>query len=283
MNINNFSRDSGKKVKSGDLILNVTDNGKGKPVLLVHGFPDSSAVWRNQIPALTGAGYRVIAPDNRGFGLSGMPAGTGNYKIRLIADDLLAILDYFNIRKTALVAHDWGVPPSWQFVNDHPDRVSCFTTISMGNPAAYLRYGRLSQLLCGWYTLSLQFPGLSELFLKSFHWHVFRMIVQDHPETERWIFDLSRENALTSGISWYRANIFRVAFGNTLKSAVPTLGIWSDRDIYLTEKQMISSGRYVNNDWHYQKIRNATHWIMLDRPDELNAGLLNFFSRYWPA
>ena len=283
MNIKNFSRQPGKKIKSGNITLNVTDTGKGKPVLMVHGFPDSGHVWRYQVETLTAAGYRVIAPDNRGFGLSDKPSGVKNYKMNLIVQDLVTILDQLEIERAALVAHDWGVPPSWLLVNDHPERISCITSISMGNPAAYLRYGRISQLIRGWYTLSLQFPVLSELFLKSFDWYVFRMIVRDHPETERWICDLSRENALTSGINWYRANIFRVGLGKALKSTIPTMGIWSDEDIYLTEKQMVKSEKYVNSEWIYEKIQQSSHWIMLDKPDELNSCLLKFLRKYWPV
>ena len=277
-----FDREAGRKITSGPLTLNVIDAGKGMPVLMVHGFPDSGLVWRKQAPALIAAGYRVLAPDNRGYGLSDRPPGVASYRLENVVGDLLTVMDRLKVRRTALVAHDWGVPPAWQLVNDHPERISCFVSISVGNPAAYRAAG-LSQALRGWYTMFFQLRGLAEWYLRRKNWRGARRLTDNHEESARWIADLSRPGALTAALNWYRANMFRQIFKKAPVATMPVMGIWSDGDRYLTEQQVRESGHFVKNAWRYEKITGASHWAMLDRPDEVNGLLLDFFRQYWPA
>src|SRR4029453_7656930 len=97
-----------RSIEVGAVRLQVTDEGEGPPVLLLHGFPDSARLWRNQIPALVQAGFRVIAPDLRGFGDSEKPAEVAQYGLPIILQDVLALLAQLGIERTHVVAHDWG-------------------------------------------------------------------------------------------------------------------------------------------------------------------------------
>src|SRR4029077_981300 len=103
--------------------LHVEDQGSGKPVLLLHGWPDSSYLWRNQIPFLVANGFRAIAPDQRGFGCSDRPEGVAEYFLQNAVADLVGILDALGIDKADIVAHDWGAAVAWLTAAAHPNRV----------------------------------------------------------------------------------------------------------------------------------------------------------------
>ena len=102
----------------------VVDHGKGPAVLLLHGFPDDRHLWRYQIGPLASAGFRVIAPDLRGFGDAPRPADPKEYGIPLVIGDVLGILDALGIQRVQLVAHDWGAAVGWRLAAVNPDRVS---------------------------------------------------------------------------------------------------------------------------------------------------------------
>src|SRR5947199_8562136 len=103
----------GKKYRVNGIEMNVVIEGQGPDLLLLHGFPDSNAVWRHQIPALVAAGYRVIAPDLRGFGETDAPAGKERYAASLLAGDVVGILDAVAAKRLRLVEHDWGAALGW--------------------------------------------------------------------------------------------------------------------------------------------------------------------------
>ena len=104
------------RFRSGGVELTVTIAGTGPPLLLLHGFPDSAEVWRFQLPVLVAAGYRVIAPDMRGFGRSDAPADKAAYQIDLILDDILELLRSLEITEpVGLIGHDWGAAVGWIF------------------------------------------------------------------------------------------------------------------------------------------------------------------------
>lgn len=274
----------GKTVVRDGITLNVIDEGQGPAVLLVHGFPDSSLLWRHQVQALTSAGYRVIAPDNRGFGRSDAPVGVEHYTLDEFADDLVAILDACGVDRAAVVGHDWGAGISWALVDKIDKRASCFVTMSVGAPQAYAECDDIRQKEISWYILMLQIEHVAEQMLSAADWKVFRQWARDHAETEHWISDLSREGRLTSMISIYRANVMPMLLSaKQYLSTVPTLGLWSTGDHYLVEEQVIASGRHVQSDWQYEKVQDASHWMMLDRPDHINRLLLNFIGKHPPV
>jgi pimeloyl-ACP methyl ester carboxylesterase len=125
-----------RRLRVNDVELNVVVQGRGRDVLLVHGFPDDHTVWHNQIPALVDAGYRVIALDTRGCGESEIKPRKGDYAIDKLVADLVALLDALGIAKVRLVGHDWGALQAWCFAMEHPERVDRYIAMSVGHPAA---------------------------------------------------------------------------------------------------------------------------------------------------
>src|ERR1051325_7145839 len=115
------------------LNFNVLDEGSGRAVLLLHGFPDSSSLWRHQIPVLLAAGFRVIVPDLRGFGESDKPTETEAYALPIIVEDIIGLLDTLNLERPDVVSHDWGAVVGWALAALHPNRVDRFVALSNGH------------------------------------------------------------------------------------------------------------------------------------------------------
>jgi pimeloyl-ACP methyl ester carboxylesterase len=153
--------------------LAVLDEGEGQPVLLLHGFPDSSRVWRYQVPALIAAGMRVIAPDLRGFGESDKPEAVEEYAIAQSVADMVALLDGLGIERTHLVGHDFGAALAWVFAATVPARVEHLAVMSVGNPNAS-RTRSIEQREKGWYQLLFQFTGVAEELLMRDDWKLLR-------------------------------------------------------------------------------------------------------------
>ena len=265
-----------QKIAVNGVTLNVIIEGEGPDVLLVHGFPDSHQVWRHQIPALVAAGYRVIAPDIRGFGDSEAPVGSGSYLVENFVSDLAGLLDTLAIDKVRLVCHDWGAVIGWAFTIAHPERVDRLVPMSVGHPAAYPR-GGLAQKLKGYYVLICASPA-GERFLKLFNWRMFRLVLNYPPETAHWQAEMSRPGRLYAAIGIYRDNLHLVLPRAYPNVTVPVMGIWSSGDHALSRKQMFISGEYVDAPWRYEQIDGASHWLQLDAPDSINTLLLDYLA-----
>lgn len=266
----------GRRMTINSLSMNVLVQGEGEPVLLLHGFPDSNFLWRGVIPRLTEAGYRVIAPDQRGFGLSEAPEGVEHYDMNLIASDAVTILDELGIGKAKLVAHDWGAMIGWLLAGTYPDRFESYVAISVGHPKAYAAAG-FEQKRKGWYVLFFQLRGIAEKVFMADDWSIFRKTVENHPELDHWIEDLSRPGRLAAGMDWYRANLSKLWKTEFPRVKIPVFGIWSTGDVALAEDQMIGSAAYVDASWQYERLEDISHWVPVDAPDTLSDLIISYY------
>ncbi|HEX5360410.1 MAG TPA: alpha/beta hydrolase [Fluviicoccus sp.] len=259
--------------------MNVLDAGSGPAVLLVHGFPDTHAVWRQQIPALVAAGFRVIAPDTRGCGETDLSPDVADYAIDRLTDDLLALLDALHIDRAAVIAHDWGAMIAWRLAIFHPERVRQLAVLSVGHPRAYAA-GGFMQKLRGYYILFLQWRGGAEFLARQADWWLFRAMTRFPGEFAQWREQLSRPGRLTAGANYYRANLGMLWDRRDYpKVRVPVLGIWSSNDLFLVESQMRQSGREVAAPWRYERVEGANHWLQLTAPEQVNRLLTDFLIR----
>jgi pimeloyl-ACP methyl ester carboxylesterase len=273
----------GETYRVNGIDMNVLIEGEGPEVLLVHGFPDSIAVWRHQIPALVAAGYRVIAPDQRGFGLTEAPIDTKAYAIDNYVADLAALLDTLGVEKVRLVCHDWAAAVGWQFCMKHPDRIDRYVAIAVGHPTAYA-HGSLLQKLKAYYIIFFQIKGLSEWMVTQSDWWLWRKMLRYDPEMAQWKAELSRPGRLTAAINIYRANASLLLPKDWPKVPVPVMGVWGEDDVALAEDQMIASEKYVTGPWRYERIGNkAGHWLMLSAPEQLNPLLLDYLYQELPV
>src|SRR5215472_1915120 len=132
--------------------------GEGRPVVLLHGFPDSGRLWRHQVPALADAGFQVIVPDLRGYGRSDKPEPVDAYSIPVLAGDVMAILAQMGIGKAHVVGHDWGAALAWAIASFAPGSVDHLVVMSVGHPATFRR--TMTQREKSWYMLLFQFEGI---------------------------------------------------------------------------------------------------------------------------
>ena len=268
-----------RRVAGDGVTLAVVDEGEGRPVLLLHGFPDSSQVWRDPVPALVKSGMRVIAPDLRGFGESDKPEAVEEYAVSRSVADVLALLDGLGIERAHVVGHDWGAAVAWVLAAFAPTRVERLVAMSAGHPNA-LRSPSIEQREKAWYQLLFQFAGAAEELLMRDDCKLFRDLLRGDGDLERYLADLSRPGALTAALGWYRANAApdrELERRSALPAvAAPTLGLWSSGDNYLTEDGMLRSAEHVTGPWRYERIEGASHWMQRDVPARINELLLEF-------
>jgi pimeloyl-ACP methyl ester carboxylesterase len=254
--------------------------GEGRPVVLLHGFPDSGRLWRHQVPALAAAGFRVIVPDLRGYGKSGQPEAVGAYSVALLAGDVQAVLAAEQVSRAHVVGHDWGAALAWVLATFAPDHVDHLAVLSVGHPATFLR--TLEQRQLSWYMLLFLFPGVAERWLSEHNWANFRSWAR-HPDADQVIADLDATGSLIPGLNWYRANMRPEAWAapppRLPPVPAPAMGIWSTGDMALSEVQMTDSAQSTAGPFRYERLDGPGHWMQLDAPDQVNELLLDFLPR----
>ena len=252
--------------------------GEGRPVVLLHGFPDSGRLWRHQVPALAQAGFRVIVPDLRGYGDSDKPHEVEAYRMQALAGDVLAVMSDAGAERAHIVGHDWGAALAWGVAARAGDHVDHLVVLSVGHPATMRAHG-YTQHEKSWYMLLFQFVGIAEEWLSGDGWKNFRAWSR-HPDADAVIAELEANGSLTPALNYYRANLppeVWVLPGRPLPAVeAPTMGVWSTGDIALTEPQMMDSAQNVSGPWRYERLEGPGHWMQLEAPDEVNRLLIDF-------
>ncbi|MET3134874.1 pimeloyl-ACP methyl ester carboxylesterase [Oxalobacteraceae bacterium GrIS 1.11] len=271
-----------KTVRVHGLDFPVLDVGKGPVVLLLHGFPDSHQVWRKQVGPLVRAGFRVVAPDLRGFGDAPIFPEVSDYRLSKVLGDVVGLLDVLEIKQARVVGHDWGAVVSWYLAANYPDRVERLMVMSVGAPWNP-EFNSIAQREKSWYSLFFQFEGVAEAQMQKNDWALFRGLSRNEGDTEAAIEHFARPGTLTAGLNWYRANSKPLMPSPDGPPAPPTVkcdvvGVWSERDHYLTEAQMETSGELVSGKWRYERVDGAGHWMMLERPHHVTALILDFLA-----
>ena len=258
------------------------EHGEGPAVLLLHGFPDSKYLWRHQIKPIAEAGYRVIAPDLRGYGDAPKPDSVSGYALSLVLQDLEGLLDELDISQAHIVGHDWGGTVAWLFAGRYPDRSISVTGLTVGAPGASGRRG-LEQLEKFWYIFFFQNEGPAEEWLRRDDWQGLRLWTRETGDLEKHMEDLARPGALTAALNWYRANFSPASLNSTSsppRITVPAMGIAAENDPFLLELHVKNSHEMIDASWEYHLVKDASHWLMLDKPDEVTELLISFFAKH---
>ena len=194
--------------------LKVAFGGAGEPIILLHGFPESHRTWRHILPNLA-ADFRVVAPDQRGFGGSDKPQEMEAYKTDRVVEDLIALADALDIGRFTLVGHDWGGAAAWLAALRHPDRVERLVIVNAPHPLVFQRtvIDDAAQRAASQYINAFRNPGMElgikamgyeRFFEKSFGSHVDLRLIPDS-ERQTYIDDWSQPGAMTAMLNWYRA------------------------------------------------------------------------------
>ena len=262
----------------------------GQPVILLHGFPEFWRGWAKQIEPLTEAGYRVIAPDQRGYNLSDKPKGVKAYSLDKLTDDILGLMDAFGHEKVNLIGHDWGAVVAWAFAIWHPERLRKLGILNVPHPAVmmnFLRRGDPEQLRRSWYVFAFQIPWLPEAIMRSDNWRgaerVLRGSGKIHTFTNEDMTEYkkawSQPGAMTAMINWYRAIVrHRPKMPQGSRVKVPTLMIWGMQDVALSHRMARLSIDYCD-DGKLVLFEEATHWVQHDETEAVNQLLLEFLSK----
>jgi pimeloyl-ACP methyl ester carboxylesterase len=266
------------EITANGLRFYIVDEGQGMPVVLLHGFPDTSHLWRNQIAALVDAGYRAIAPDLRGRGRSERPERVESYRLTNVVADVAAIMDVLGVERAHVVGHDWGAATAWLFASLRPQQVNRLIVASVGHPSTRGKPS-IEELQKGWYRLLFLFPGI-EATLQQDDWYLMRTLLQSGSDLEQYLQDLSEPGALTAGLNWYRANLaaerLNAPPAQLPSIQAPTMGVFSTGDLYLTEDAMVRSAEFVKGPWRYERIEGVSHWIPANAPEQFNRLMLDF-------
>ncbi len=254
------------------LRFDVVDAGPadGPVVIALHGFPQTSASWRHVVPNLTERGYRVLAPDQRGYSPGARPPAVSAYTLDRLAGDVLALADAAGADQFDVLGHDWGGGVAWYLGSRHADRVRTITVASTPHPRALIAALPHGQALRSWYMGLFQLPGLPEWLLRAgdqavARWALARMHTPDQEAT----LTLLEDPATARGaVNWYRA-AFRPGAPGPGRVGVPTTYVWSDQDPALGRYAAEATAGWVDADYRFVVLAGVSHWIPDERPGDL--------------
>jgi pimeloyl-ACP methyl ester carboxylesterase len=276
-----------EQYRRNDLTFDVLDAGPpdGPVVVLLHGFPQHYDSWNAVIGRLTAAGYRCLAPNQRGYSAGARPPRRRDYRIPELVADLGALIDASGARRVHLVGHDWGAAVAWAAAAEMPARLATVSPISVPHPAAFLKSFITSrQGLASWYMYLFQLPRIPEWLLTRRKGAVVAEVLRRGGQTraaaERDAQAMREPGALTAAINWYRAMPLSNPRAISQKVSVPTLYVWSDQDIALLPKSAHNTARYVSGEYRFEVLSGVSHWIPDEQPDKLADLLLDWFAAH---
>jgi pimeloyl-ACP methyl ester carboxylesterase len=286
-----------------------TGPGDGRPVLFLHGFPQTSYSWHHQLDAVGAAGYRGLAFDQRGYSPKARPETVDDYRIGELVGDVLAVADAWDLDRFDLVGHDWGAMVAWVVAARHPDRVRTLTAVSVPHPhafaAAFGGGGSGGSDGAGG-TGTDEGTGDADQRQRSAYIEVFRAeggvaerallgeggtgtglramfdasgLSSDTEEVSRFVAAMLEPGAMTAALNWYRATE-----PNSLTDVgaitVPTLYVWSDGDIALGRRAAESTVDWVSGPYTFEVLEGVSHWIPETAPGDLNRLLLEHLAAH---
>ncbi len=247
----------------------------GRPVLLLHGFPEAAIAWEHPVAVLGRAGYRAVAFDQRGYSPGVRPERAAEYGMESLVGDVLAVADALGFGRFDLVGHDWGGAVAWWTAYEHADRVRTLTAVSTPHPRAlaealqtdedqHLRSGYMTE----WRQSSTEKRMLADnagALRRMFEWHV------PPSRVDEYLRRLAEPGALTAALNWYRAGRAGGAIGQV---AVPTMYVWSTEDPAFGSTAAFDTSKWVSGPYRFEMLEDVSHWVPEQVPEILTALLL---------
>ncbi len=268
--------------------LHFVEAGRGPLVVLLHGFPEFWYAFRHQLQGLAAAGYRVIAPDLRGYNLSSKPRGVSRYGLVHLVDDVAALIENAGERRAHVVGHDWGGGIAWAFAMRHPDSLHKLVVLNCPHPQRLARgLLRPSQLAKSWYFFFFQLPGVPEWLLARKRYELLIASLRDElavpsalseADFERYREAYAQPFAMTAMLNYYRAMLRLRGVVRWRRVTAPVLVLWGARDRHLEARLAAPPPRWVPHA-ELEMFDDASHWLHHEQPQRVNARLLEFFSR----
>jgi pimeloyl-ACP methyl ester carboxylesterase len=271
------------QVDVGDLTFDVRVDGPedGRPVLLLHGFPETSLSWAAVTPLLTAAGLRTYAPDQLGYSPGARPADVGAYALPGLAQVTADLMTALDLPRADVVGHDWGANVAWALAAWHPDRVRSLTAVSVPHPAAYTAAYRADpeqKERSAYIRLFWQAGKAEEVLLEDGARRLRRMFGSEGETgvpaeaVDEYVAVLSAPGALTAALNWYRAMSSKDRLDPV---TVPTTYVWSDEDIAIGRTAAEACADHVAGDYRFVHLPGISHWIPEQAPAQLADAILD--------
>jgi pimeloyl-ACP methyl ester carboxylesterase len=263
-------------------VANLT--GEGSPLILLHGFPETSGMWEPLIDAAAAAGYRVVAFDQRGYSPGARPDQLEAYALPELHADVLAIADAAGFERFHLAGHDWGSVVGWSVAGSEPDRVLSWTSLSIPHGGA-ITAARESDEPPG-YIRVLRTRGLAETLMSAFGMRLLWEMYAEMPPAlaEEYVGMLREPGALTAVIRWYRALPFEQQGSEALsapKIEPPVLYIWGNRDmpVFVGPRVQAEHAGFMAGPFESIEL-DAGHWLMQEQTEAVVEATLAHLERF---
>ena len=282
-------------IETNNLTFEVNTCGTGdRLALCLHGFPECAYSWRLQMPMLADLGYRVWAPNLRGYGKTTRPINVADYKITHLVHDVADLVDAAQAKSVVLIAHDWGGAIAWFFAIRQLRPLQGLIVLNIPHPAIFIEMmKRPPQLLRSWYIFFFQIPWLPEWLLGLQNARgigdAFRNMAVDKGRFPEEVLEVFRDNArqpgaLTAMLNYYRAFLrYRpsVRQRRQLEEPIdtPTLMIWGEHDTALGKELTYGTEKYVK-DFTLHYLPNVSHWVQQEAPERVNELIAEWLSRF---
>jgi pimeloyl-ACP methyl ester carboxylesterase len=247
----------------------------GPALILLHGFPEFWWAWRKLIDPLAAAGFRVIAPDLRGYNLTDAPEGVDAYQLDVLVNDVLGLAEALGLQRFHLAGHDWGGVIAWQTATRSPERLERLVVMDAPHPGVWLRQAvrHPTQAFRSSYAMFFQLPLAPEAALRAFDHAAMQALLatSSRPGTfeaadlKQYARSWSRPGRMTAMLNYYRALIRRSRPEAAGRIAPETLLIWAEKDVAL-ELHMAEASLEQCDRGRLQIIKNASHWLHLEEP-----------------
>ncbi len=261
---------------------------EGRRVILLHGVPQTSWAWRDELWALGREGHRAVAPDQRGYCCGARPVEVGDYATEHLVGDVLALADSMEMETFDLVGHDWGGMLAWLVASHHPARVRSLSVVSTPHPLALqhaLLGGDPDQAAYGEATDAFRTPEVPERLLLGADGSgsgLATLLAEtglDDEDAHVYVAALTEPGAMTAALNWYRA-MDRAALVDLQPVTVPTLYVWSTGDGAFARRAAEETAERVSGPYTFEVLENVSHWIPEMAPVELSDLLIRHLSRY---
>ncbi|MDK1024743.1 MAG: alpha/beta hydrolase [Gammaproteobacteria bacterium] len=256
---------------------------KGEPVIMLHGFPETSHMWLPLMAKLSSTGYQCLAPDQRGYSPGARPEGIEHYRYAHLSDDVIAMADEMGYDKFHLIGHDHGAGVGWTVTNNHPDRVHSWTAMSVPHIAAFGRAIRedKDQSERSQYIGVFQQVGEAEKMLSADNLAPLKAIWDkgSKEQVEEYVNVFSQPGALTGALNWYRGSLSLEQDAADATQAVgeistPTLCLWGNQDTAIGRQSTVWAAEYMTGPYRFVEM-DAGHWLMQEAKDQVIAEILN--------
>jgi pimeloyl-ACP methyl ester carboxylesterase len=276
-------------IRANGIVLHTVVAGPtdGPAVILLHGFPEFWYGWRRQIPALAAAGFRVWAPDQRGYNLSDKPKGRSAYRMDAIAHDAIGLIEATGRSQVCLAGHDWGAMVAWWVALTAPERLRRLAILNVPHPLVSTRHIRTDprQMLRSTYAAFFQLPWLPEALLRAGNYHLLALMMRGSArrgafsdgELDRYRRAWSQPRALESMLNWYRAFLQRPVPDEPPRVSVPTTIIWGKKDVAL-RSVMAEESADLCEQREVIWLPENSHWVQHEAADRVNEILITRFS-----